>query len=616
MKKIASFITAVLFCFAVSVPAFADGGFVDKPVVVERPLPSTTVVNPPVSDSESVDLIRKFVEYGYDAYNEQIQGELAYFFTVLVNDKYGLTSGSTPRYRGEKDKYIEYTYTSVSCSSVRAKSGDKYLDCFDPDYLAGYFAIFSYAPFVTDYDGELFMRQYYASLGEGHGLSSLLATPPNPKDILSALSLYVIKYDFLTFSDYYNSLYAAYLKENGDSGISVGYENEKPEDYVQPIKVPAEDFKKYVTGANKHYSPKNCRQYVSFRTSDYSPRIMLYSSGNLPDCYFFEQGWRDGCYYTPFYFDGTDYYYTPYVYHDYLKLNEGVTEYHSDVEDKSDPSRDIDARVRTSQYLTAGSYIGINPFVNTSANYYGIYTNYENFRNNRGWQLGSDNIFGSHVKACQYYKNGDLTTEYLYPIQDFYKLSPAAFDEKYPEFSGCDVGFFISNEPIEFRYTFDTEKIPDTYYITVNGDTVYDYSITNPETGDTSTINEYITNNYTYITNNPGGGGGSGTTGGNVNVGGNVGVNGSVNVGGEVKFGGDVKVDVSPVDINVNVNQSGGAGEPPEIGGLDDLAEYLPEKSPVINDYLKIFFDTLPPELLGLILAGVAVAVIKLIFRR
>ena len=57
-------------------------------------------------------------------------------------------------------------------------------------------------------------------------------------------------------------------------------------------------------------------------------------------------------------------------------------------------------------------------------------------------------------------------------------------------------------------------------------------------------------------------------------------------------------------------------GEPPEIGGLDDLVGYLPEKSPVISQYLKIFFDVLPPELLALILAGVAVAVIKLIFRR
>ena len=190
-----------------------------------------------------------------------------------------------------------------------------------------------------------------------------------------------------------------------------------------------------------------------------------------------------------------------------------------------------------------------------------------------------------------------------------------------------DYGFYISETPIImdcFGSDIDTSKIPDTYYITVSGDTIYDYSITNPDTGQSSTINEYITNNYTYITNNnpSGDGSGSGTTGGNVTVGGNVGVNGSVNVGGEVKFGGEVNVgvDVSPIDINVNVSGNGGAGEsggePPEIGGLDDLVGYLPEKSPVISQYLKIFFDTLPPELLALILAGVAVAVIKLIFRR
>ncbi len=63
-------------------------------------------------------------------------------------------------------------------------------------------------------------------------------------------------------------------------------------------------------------------------------------------------------------------------------------------------------------------------------------------------------------------------------------------------------------------YTIDTTKIPDNYYITVGGDTIYDYNITNPATGDTTTINNYITNNYTFITNpdnpdNPGSSGGT-----------------------------------------------------------------------------------------------------------
>ncbi|MCM1168087.1 MAG: hypothetical protein NC401_19050 [Ruminococcus sp.] len=396
------------------------------------------------------------------------------------------------------------------------------------------------------------------------------------------------------------------------------------------VVIDSKTYKDYINTANKHYSPKNCMQYISYRTSDYSPKIMLYSSGVYPNC-FFEQGWRDGCYYTPFYFDGTDYYYTPYVYHDYLKLNDsGDTEYHSDVENKAEPNLGIDERVWTSSYLKSTSYICIYPFVNTSNSCYAIYTSYNNFLNNNGWQFGSNFVFGGSSSFGKYYKNGDMTASGVYinssVSSTIYGYKPSSFDEKYPDLTNIDVGFFISNEPIEFTYNIDTEKLPDTYYITVSGDTIYDYSITNPETGDSSTINEYITNNY--IINNNGGddNNGSGSAGGNVAVGGNVGVNGSVNVGGnvDVNVGVDVSpieigVDVPPIDINVNVNQSGAGesgGDPPELSGVDDYVDYLPEKSPVISEYLKIFFDTLPPELLSLILAGVATAIIILIFRR
>ncbi len=76
-----------------------------------------------------------------------------------------------------------------------------------------------------------------------------------------------------------------------------------------------------------------------------------------------------------------------------------------------------------------------------------------------------------------------------------------------------DWGFILSAEPFELvanQTSIDFDKIPDNYYITVNGDTIYDYDITNPDTGDTSTINQYITNNY-YLPDN-GGSGNSGDT--------------------------------------------------------------------------------------------------------
>lgn len=61
-----------------------------------------------------------------------------------------------------------------------------------------------------------------------------------------------------------------------------------------------------------------------------------------------------------------------------------------------------------------------------------------------------------------------------------------------------------SNEPFQLfanQAQIDYDKIPDNYTITINGDTIYDYDITNPDTGDHGTVNYYITNNYTLPEN-------------------------------------------------------------------------------------------------------------------
>lgn len=132
-------------------------------------------------------------------------------------------------------------------------------------------------------------------------------------------------------------------------------------------------------------------------------------------------------------------------------------------------------------------------------------------------------------------------------------------------------GFYISDKPIRmdgWAKDIDVDKISDNDIITITGDTIYDYKITNSTTGDTSTITEYMNNNYTYITNNnPGGNsGGSGGVGGNVTVGGNVNVSGNVNVGGDVNVKIDpiqfepIQFDIPPIDINVNVS-GGGSGD-------------------------------------------------------
>lgn len=166
---------------------------------------------------------------------------------------------------------------------------------------------------------------------------------------------------------------------------------------------------------------------------------------------------------------------------------------------------------------------------------------------------------------------------------------------------------------INFNYAVDTTKIPDNYYVTISndsstGDTIYNYTLVNPETGQKDTIQNYITNNYTFTTNNEGD---TNISGGN-NSGGGLG--GDVTVSGNVEVGGKVDID-GKVDINVNVN-SGGNGSGNDIsndsefeGNLNDYIQYIPEVSEGFIDYLKNFFSWLPPPVFGILMLGLIVSV-------
>lgn len=187
-----------------------------------------------------------------------------------------------------------------------------------------------------------------------------------------------------------------------------------------------------------------------------------------------------------------------------------------------------------------------------------------------------------------------------------------------------DWGYYLSADPFELFATqtsIDFEKIPDNYTITINGDTIYDYSITNPDTGDTSTINEYVTNNYTYITNNNGddSGSGSGSSGGSVS--GNVDVSGAVVVGGQIDIKSDpidINVNTQPIDINVNVSSGGNSGGS-YTGEAVDITGYLdnlPEQSETMNDYFSVFFSFVPPEFLALLISGISIAILMRVLGR
>ena len=154
-----------------------------------------------------------------------------------------------------------------------------------------------------------------------------------------------------------------------------------------------------------------------------------------------------------------------------------------------------------------------------------------------------------------------------------------------------DWGYIVSNKPFENmlnQTAIDFDKIPDNYVITISGDTIYNYPITNPDTGDSTTITNYVSNTYNFPSGSGDDDSGSGSSG-------------TIIVGGKVDVDGKV-------DINVNVSTPGsGAGEGADLSGYLDK---LPEQSETMNDYFSSFFSFLPPEFLALMISGIAVAIL------
>lgn len=199
----------------------------------------------------------------------------------------------------------------------------------------------------------------------------------------------------------------------------------------------------------------------------------------------------------------------------------------------------------------------------------------------------------------------EIKSPFAEKYSDFYYYDSSGAVVSAPDRTDIDLGYICSTEMISRTYSdVDTTKIPDNYYVTITGDTIYDYSITNPETGQSDTINYYITNNYTLPENGGSGGsgsGGSGGTGGNVTVGGKIDVDGTVSV-----------------DVNVNVN--GGAGgtsfDDVNTDPLDDYLNSALDESSGFRAFLGDFFSFLPVELLVLLGIGLSFVIIGRIMGR
>lgn len=176
-----------------------------------------------------------------------------------------------------------------------------------------------------------------------------------------------------------------------------------------------------------------------------------------------------------------------------------------------------------------------------------------------------------------------------------------------------DWGYYVQNSPFELfanQTSIDFNRIPDNFIITIKGDTIYDYSITNPDTGDTTDIDDFIKHDYDIPDlEDPDDNGGGGS------------VSGDITVSGKVDVSGKIEIDTKPIDININVNSGSSSGssgtleagdfiDPGTVDtNLDHYLDKVPELSKGFIDYLKDFFAWLPDEIYGLIILGLVVCI-------
>ena len=363
---------------------------------------------------------------------------------------------------------------------------------------------------------------------------------------------------YYTLND--GELYVNYADNGHGGGGGV-----RPSERATSVIIPSEDFKEAVEEANTNNAPKGKGLWkCSYRSDNIihanydSDMITIWGSAD-GDCF------TDELYIYPFYTDynGITYYgeYQYRIYYD-MYINGNITDY--------------------ALYFEVYKYLDGAGFVRTSTNIYRLLPG-KSMDKPYTICLGNPYYNGSgtaYLKSGYYYSVSDYYNNSCYcPAKQGNGLYPlgsettsfssgsdtlniigytASFSKKYSDFSyykdgsdvsapertDIDIGYICSNELISRTYTdVDISKIPDNYYVTISGDTIYDYSITNPETGQSDTINYYITNNYTLPDN-----GGSGSSGGSVG--------GDVTVGGQIDVSGSVGV-----DVNVNINNGGNGGE-------------------------------------------------------
>ncbi len=267
------------------------------------------------------------------------------------------------------------------------------------------------------------------------------------------------------------------------------------------LRVPADTFNDIVNQLNEHYSPKDAKSMVSWRTdSRYSiftdaltePRLSFFYEGEM-----FGNSWIQA-YLMPFYYDGSVYRYSQYTLHLYQVVTQDdaganvISMYvdYIDNEGNVDKSELISSSVATVRYWD---------FCQPNSNrlYFQGYNSIADYANKKRSSPivyisnGDCDVSTFYTTDLSSYVDFDLTTDLKYHFQK--KVSDHTCDVL------DDIGYFISDEPISVK--FNIKSLPSDTYITYQGDNIYNYTITNPSTGQSTTINNFITNNYYFPEN-------------------------------------------------------------------------------------------------------------------
>lgn len=472
-----------------------------------------------------------------------------------------------------------------------------------------------------------YYNQYYEFLqGDWWGLASgsggiYDSTNNFNDDYLESMGMQYAMYnmvrpfDWDAFVLYAKARRAAELAES-ESFDSDSYFHDNPQ---ESIKISSSGLKNVVDYWSEYYKPhENASQYIwSYQstgsTSDdkinFTPYVPIYMDANGS---WGKKNWSS-VYVLPFYIDddkGTDTFYNKYYVHIYSERVDGSLKYYHDMYDVT--SGNLVSSSSSNWNISTYPYLSI--LIADYGNYYPI-----------GFK-GYDRYMGNNIDGhlSPYIKFGDFMGGKYVAGGDFVQLKSSSTLTPKTNKSD-DYGYLLSSEPFELianQTKIDYNQIPDNYTITINGDTIYDYDITNPDTGDHGTVNYYITNNYTLPDNgtkdddnNDDPGSGSGSSSGTVS--------GNVTVGGKVDVSGKIEIDTKPIDININVNGGGsgssGTADVPDIPGgvefdqdvsLNNYYDWMQEQTTGFSGFMKNFFSWLPEPIVIMLCAGFALVIL------